>query len=180
MGSSKALPQLTRSRRKRQVFQTFLKDLTETQAYRVAHQNSEHVQKKWGPILRDFEKITPQQYRRFLDFDVNQHWTTLYRQVALSLNNDNFRYALAALAADEVNVADRIDEATKVPGVGIGTASALLCTMDGRWGVWNGTTEAALKKLGLWPIFQRGLATVFLRRPDWSMSDEICKARSRL
>lgn len=132
-----------------------LKGLTETQPYRVACQNSAHVQETWGPILRDYERITPQQYRRFLDFDVNQHWTTLYRQVALSLDNDNFRLALAALTTDEINVAARIDEATEVPGVGIGTASALLCTIDGRWGVLNGTTEAALKKLGLWPIFER-------------------------
>ncbi|SOH95629.1 hypothetical protein SAMN06273572_11341 [Monaibacterium marinum] len=134
-----------------------LKDLTGTQPYRVACQNSGHVQETWGPILRDYERITPQQYRRFLDFDVNQHWTTLYRQVALSLDNDNFRLALAALTTDEVDVVARIDEATEVPGVGIGTASALLCTMDGRWGVWNGTTEAALKKIGLWPSFERGL-----------------------
>lgn len=136
-----------------------LRDLTDTQAYRVARENSAHVQETWGPILRDFENISPRQYRRFLDFDVNQHWTTLYRQVTPALENGNFRNALAALAADDVDVADRIDAATEVPGVGIGTASALLCTMDGRWSVWNGTTEAALKKLGLWPTFPRGLAT---------------------
>ncbi|WP_182912807.1 helix-hairpin-helix domain-containing protein [Paracoccus onubensis] len=134
-----------------------LRDLTETQSYRVARRNSAHVQGTWGPILRDFENITPGQYRRFLDFDENQHWTTLYRQVTPTLENNNFRNALAALAAEDVDVADRIDNATQVPGVGIGTASALLCTMDGRWGVWNGTTEAALKKLGRWPTFPRGL-----------------------
>jgi len=134
-----------------------LKNLTKTEAYRIAKQNSAHVQATWGPILRRFETIKPAQYRRFLDFDVNQHWTTLYRQVTATLEDDNFREVLKKLADDDADIADRIDQATAVPGVGIGTASALLCTMDGRWGVWNGTTEAALKELGLWPTFSRGL-----------------------
>lgn len=134
-----------------------LNDLTKTKSYWIAQQNSANVQSTWGPILHNFEKITPAQYRRFLDFDVNHHWTTLYRQVNATLENDNFRNVLETLANDDAGVSDRIDRATAVPGVGIGTASALLCTMDGRWGVWNGTTEAALKKLGLWPTFPRGL-----------------------
>ncbi len=134
-----------------------LEDLTETESYQNARQNSAQVQETWGPILRDFENITREQYRRFLDFDVNQHWTQLYRQATPTLENDNFRHALAALAAENHDVADRIDNAIKVPGVGIATASALLCTMDGRWGVWNGTTDGALKKLGLYPTFPHGL-----------------------
>jgi hypothetical protein len=134
-----------------------LNSLTETESYRIAQQNSTHVQSTWGPILRDFEKITPAQYRRFLDFDVNQHWTTLYRRVNATLEDDNFCDVLETLADDNADISDRIDQATAVPGVGIGTASALLCTMDGRWGGWNGKTETALKELGLWPAFPRGL-----------------------
>jgi hypothetical protein len=41
-----------------------------------------------------------------------------------------------------------------------------------------------VEAIGTYPyvcsISTDGLATVFLRRPDWSTSDEICKARSRL
>ena len=94
-----------------------LNNLTETESYRVAQQNSAHVQSTWGPILRDFENITPAQYRRFLDFDVNQHWTTLYRRVNATLEDDNFRNVLETLADDDADISDRIDQATAVPGV---------------------------------------------------------------
>ncbi|WP_341485481.1 hypothetical protein [Thioclava sp. GXIMD4215] len=135
-----------------------LRSLAETNAFKIAQSNSLQVQSIWGPILKNYKTITSEQYRRFLDFDVNQHWTSLYRQVTPVLENDNFRVVLQALADDGLSVADRINRATEVQSMGIGTASALLCTMDGRWGVYNGTTEAALKQLGIWPTFERGLS----------------------
>ena len=48
--------------------------------------------------------------------------------------------------------------ASVVKGLGKGLASAiLLAAYPERYGVWNNTSEAALKQLEIWPEFDRGL-----------------------
>ena len=98
-------------------------------------------------------------FRSFLYFENNQHWTGLNRQVSrLTADMDQLRHALTALLDESRPIPERFDEALgSVKGLGKALATAiLLVNYPDHYGVWNNTSEAALKALDLWPPFDRG------------------------
>ncbi|MBW1668647.1 MAG: DUF1016 family protein [Deltaproteobacteria bacterium] len=71
---------------------------------------------------------------------------------------DRLRGALAILVDESQPVADRLDRAIEmVSGMGKNVASAiLLVAQPERYGVWNNRSEANMRRLGIWPKFDRG------------------------
>lgn len=96
--------------------------------------------------------------RSFLYFDNNKHWTGLNRQVnRVCENMAATRAALAALVDESRPLAERMDPATQIKGMGKGIITAILhVTYPNRYGVWNTTSDGALVELGLMPQFERG------------------------
>jgi hypothetical protein len=97
-------------------------------------------------------------FRRFLSFKHNKHWSNLERQVnQVCSDMDGLRRALSTLVDESRSLPDRFDAANELRGLGQAKLSAvLLVAYPERYGIWNGTSEKALKHLGLWPVFRRG------------------------
>lgn len=101
---------------------------------------------------------TEEEFRSFLLFENNRHWTGLHRQgPRMCAEMDRLREALTILVDENQPVADRLDKAIgMVSGMGKNVASAiLLVTYPDRYGVWNNRSEARMKRLGIWPAFDR-------------------------
>lgn len=114
---------------------------------------SDHVIDTWRPIFLDADNVTTGQFREFLKYSVNKHWTGIHRQAGKTVAEmDKLRGLLKTLASDE-NIVDRFNYATgpDIPGVGPAIASGLLIVMVDDYGVWNTVSEKALKSLHLWP-----------------------------
>jgi len=104
-------------------------------------------------------EITADEFYSFLLLENNHHWTGLHRQGSrMCADIDKLREALAILGDETQSVADRLDHGPEmVPGMGKNVASAiLLVTHPDRYGVWNNRSEANMKRLGIWPQFDRG------------------------
>ncbi|SDX00924.1 hypothetical protein [Litoreibacter albidus] len=122
--------------------------------------NEAEVIGRFGPIFHPHEigTISEDDFRDFLKFENNKHWTTLERQKnRLCEDMDDLREALSVLVDETRPIANRFDEASELRGLGKGTMSAiLLVAYPDRYGVWNGVSEAALLNSGLWPKLDRG------------------------
>jgi len=103
--------------------------------------------------------LTEEEFRSFLYFENNRHWTGLYRQAGhITKDMDALRKALSVLQDENRPLADRFDSVVgRLKGFGKALASGILLVMyPERYGVWNSTSESALKMLGIWPQFDRG------------------------
>lgn len=103
--------------------------------------------------------ITEDEFRSFLLLENNHHWSGLHRQgPRMCSNMGKLRKALAALINEAEPVSERLDEAIEmVSGMGKNVASSILMvTQPDRYGVWNNRSEANMKRLGIWPAFDRG------------------------
>jgi hypothetical protein len=68
------------------------------------------------------------------------------------------RKALGVLVDEKKAISERFPQAlSMVPGMGKALATAILTVAyPTKYGVWNNTSEAAIRKVGLWPNFERG------------------------
>jgi hypothetical protein len=118
---------------------------------------------RFRPLLNPaaISRLQPQQYESFLSFRDNCHWTNLGRTKHFTLGNmDALRSGLDVLLDESQSIGHRIDKLeNSIPGVGMAILTAiLLLAHPNAYGVWNGTTEKALKALHLWPAFPRGMS----------------------
>jgi len=103
--------------------------------------------------------ISAEEFKSFLAFENNQHWTGLHRQSSrLCSDMEQLRAALAILVDETTLVNSRLDQVTQmVTGMGKNIATAILTVVFPElYGVWNNRSEGGLKRLDLWPEFERG------------------------
>jgi hypothetical protein len=103
--------------------------------------------------------ITEDEFRSFLLLENNHHWSGLHRQgPRICSDMGKLRKALTTLLNEAEPVSERLDKAIEmVSGMGKNVASSILIvTQPDRYGVWNNRSEAAMKRLGIWPGFDRG------------------------
>jgi len=108
---------------------------------------------------REVGSITEQEFREFLLYENNRHWTGLHRKRSMMTEDmDQLRDGLEILVDEEQDLASRVQAAKqKVDGMGKATISAILVTAyPNQYGVWNNRSEEALKQLDIWPDFGRG------------------------
>lgn len=104
-------------------------------------------------------KLTKDEFTSFLYFENNRHWSGLYRQgLGAASDMKQLRGALAVLLDEGKPIDTRLPTALgMVNGVGKGIATAILTVAyPDQFGVWNNTSEAALRQLGIWPEIERG------------------------
>jgi len=105
------------------------------------------------------ENITEEEFKSFLLLENNQHWSGLHRHAPrLCSDMDLLKRSLKILIDEEKPVNERLDRSIEmVNGLGKAVTTAiLLIVQPDKYGVWNGTSEQGLKKLDLWPGFDRG------------------------
>jgi len=110
--------------------------------------------------LNNLPNLSVEEFSSFLYFENNKHWSGLHRHVGkLTADMDKLRHALTILLNENCPLAERFDEvvsSSMVKGLGKGLATAiLLVAYPERYGVWNNTSEAALRQMGIWPEFDR-------------------------
>src|SRR5207249_3184628 len=95
----------------------------------------------------------------FLYFENNRHWSGLHRQgFRAAADMGKLRQALGILLDEDRPIRDRFPEALGMVS-GFGKASAtgiLMVAYPDKYGVWNNTSEAALRQVGLWPNLEKG------------------------
>lgn len=115
---------------------------------------------RFGPLFRNPDTLTEADFRSFLAFENNRHWTGLHRQGPNLLEQgiDHLRKTIAVLIDESRPIAERYDIAVeRQKGMSKGIATAILLVADpSRNGVWNATSEAGLIELGEWPELPRG------------------------
>jgi len=124
----------------------------------------EEVLDRYQPCftLAGISNLTAEQFLGFLLFRNNHHWTGLQRMgPAIVGDMDRLKAALNELLDESVPISHRLD--SLLPGgkarvLRLGKAvltPILLIAHPDRYGVWNGTSEGALRNLGLWHGFDR-------------------------
>lgn len=124
-------------------------------------ENRDAVITRYQPIfgLENIAYLSEEDFRSFLYFENNRHWSGLYRHVTtLTENMDALRESLAILLDPEQPLVNRYDWAvSRIKGLGKAVATAiLLVSSPTEYGVWNNTSERALRHLGLWQEFVKG------------------------
>lgn len=121
----------------------------------------DEVLARYRPIFSSehIPSLTKERFTSFLYIENNHHWSGLYRKgLGAAEDMDTLRQALAVLLDESRPIQERfpnaLDQAT---GLGKGIATAILTVAyPDKYGVWNNTSEAALRKMGIWPDFARG------------------------
>ena len=119
----------------------------------------EEVLSRFSPIFQPsaVRLLEESAFRQFLSFKNNKHWTGLERQPELFADMGRLREALGTLVDETRPIQHRVNFANEVPGMGEAKFSAILhVAYPSKYGVWNGTSEKALRHFGLWPETPRG------------------------
>ena len=123
------------------------------------------VRARFQPVFdpRNLSTLTKENFLPFLNFSNNQHWSGLHRKgPEICSNMARLRAALAVLLDESRSIDQKIDELrpggrVAVSGMGRAILTAILVVMyPDQYGVWNNTSENAIKVLGLWPKIKRG------------------------
>lgn len=118
------------------------------------------VYQRYQPIFSQehIQNLTKDEFLSFLDSKNNRHWSNLTRQSGkITSNMQNLRDALGILLEESVPLKERLDQISssgqnKVPGLGRAVITPiLLISHPDKYGVWNSTSEAGMKTLGVWP-----------------------------
>jgi hypothetical protein len=119
------------------------------------------VLERYQPMfsLNNLSALTSEEFQGFLNFKNNRHWSGLHRQgPRICQDMDSLRRALLGLHDHSRPIDARWNTATgTVKHLGKATLCAVLHIMYPQEnGVWNQTSEDALKRLRIWPDFDRG------------------------
>ena len=116
-----------------------------------------HFGKLFAPTR--LERLTEEEFKSFLAFKNNKHWSGLTRhQERMCSDMPKLREALSLLLDENRPIDARYTQAVvMINGMGKAVATGiLLMVFPDKYGIWNNTSEAGLKAIGLWPDFERG------------------------
>ena len=138
-----------------------VESLKGTDIYKEIVEPRDAVLARFQPVFAPSHvaEITENEFRSFLLLENNHHWSGLHRQGSrMCADMGRLRDALTILVDESQPVADRLDRAIEmVSGMGKNIASAILLIIQPeQYGVWNNRSEANMKRLGIWPKFDRG------------------------
>jgi hypothetical protein len=112
---------------------------------------------QYGKLFRpeNIANLTEDQFKAFLLFKNNKHWTGLQRQSSIYADMDRLKTALRVLLDEAQPIQARLDKITDKSGPlyikGLGRAvltPILLCVYPDRYAVYNRISEEGLTRLG--------------------------------
>lgn len=135
--------------------------LKKSATYKQIVEPKDEVLARFQPVFtaEHVKSITEDEFRAFLILDNNHHWSGLQRQgPRMCSSMTKLRKALGILVDETKQVDDRLNKAIKmVSGMGKNVATAILIVIQpDKYGVWNNRSEANMKRLNIWPEFERG------------------------
>jgi hypothetical protein len=108
--------------------------------------------------LSHLDVLTADEFKSFLLDSNNHHWSGLYRKGGRACDDmPNLRNMLKVLLDETRPIDERFDQViNKVTGMGKALMTAiLLVAYPDHYGVWNNTSESALKSLEIWPKYEQ-------------------------
>ncbi len=116
---------------------------------------------RYKPIfsVEHIRELSKEEFTSFLYSDNNHHWSGLYRKgLHAAEDMGQLKAALGVLLDERRPIRMRLNEALpKVAGLGKGIATSILTVAyPDQYGVWNSTSEAALRHYRLWPAPEHG------------------------
>jgi len=121
---------------------------------------------RYGYIFQpgNLDNLTKEDFLSFLLVKNNLHWEGIHRhQESIILDMEKLKRTLTFLLNESKSITDRLNSLSPKNGEyyikGLGKAiitPILLVVYPDKYGVWNQKSEDALKKLELFPEFQRG------------------------
>ncbi len=121
----------------------------------------DHVLRRYADTFTPsgIDVLTADEFGGFLQFENNGHWWGLHRdQARMTHSMDLLRWALGVLVDESRPIEERVDEIDPidghqaVPGLDRSVYTPiLLVSKPDAYGVWNTISEAAMRRLGLWP-----------------------------
>lgn len=126
----------------------------------------EDVLNHYQPIFSPdhIPNLTTDEFKSFLLIRNNQHWDSIHRQGNRIVEDmEALRDALLALLDESRSIEERLRELRpkgrepKIKGLARSVITPiLLVAYPTRYGVWNRIAATAMKKLGIFPLFERG------------------------
>jgi hypothetical protein len=121
----------------------------------------DQVLARYSPIFSpvNVDNLSREDFTSFLYIENNHHWSGLHRKgLGAATDIDKLRRSLAVLLDESRPIRQRFPQALEiVDGLGKGIATAVLTVAyPDKYGVWNNTSEAALRESSLWDTFERG------------------------
>jgi len=136
--------------------------------YKRLPQLKMEVTARYGPAFSpgQIDQLREEDFRGFLLPENNKRWTGLYRRGYLACDDmSKLRTALALLVDESVPLAERLDKLLPksqpplVPNLGRALLTAILhIVYPDKYGVWNQTSQDAMKQLRIWPEFEWGMS----------------------
>ena len=113
---------------------------------------------------KNLKNLSKEDFQSFLLIKNNYHWEGIHRQQGLITSDMlKLKKALATLLDESKPIQTRLDflfpkgSENYIKGLGKAVVTPILLVVyPDKYGVWNQKSEAALKKLELFPEFQRG------------------------
>jgi hypothetical protein len=111
----------------------------------------------YGELFRpdNIDNLTEEQFKAFLLFKNNKHWTGIHRQPNIYADLERLKTTLKALLDERQPIQVRLDKITDVTSPlyirGLGRAvltPILMCVYPEKYAVYNSISEAALIRLG--------------------------------
>lgn len=119
------------------------------------------VRGRYVPVFapEGISSLDAETFRGFLRFENNQHWSNLHRQGGwMTENMEKLRKALGILVDETMPIRTRLNRLRPpngdpmVKGLARSVITAMLqIVYPDKYGVLNGTAEAGMKQLGVWP-----------------------------
>lgn len=126
----------------------------------------DEVLNRYQPIFAPGQvgSMSKEDYLSFLTFNNNKHWKALQRIGPMqTIDMNSLREALSILVDENQGIKERLDiilpnSGALIPWFGRATITPILMiSYPEKYGVLNNPTEAGLRKIGLWPAFDKNV-----------------------
>ncbi|MBX9769889.1 MAG: hypothetical protein K2X29_00875, partial [Candidatus Obscuribacterales bacterium] len=129
--------------------------LRQSDQYKDIVEPKENVLRRFQALFSpaNIASLTKEDFCAFLDKENNHHWSGLNRHPKIYQDMNRLKTALTYLVDDSKSIERRLDQAiSTVPGMGKAIATAILfvCFPE-KYGVWNQTSESAMRRLNIFP-----------------------------
>lgn len=136
-------------------------ELKKSETWKQIVEPRDSVFTRFQPIFEPahIPTLTVEEFRPFLYFKYNHHWTGLYRQVnQVCADMPRLREALLVLTDETRPIKTRLDEVGEaIKGMGKAIITSILTVaFPAKYGVWNSVSAGGLLNLHIWPDFERG------------------------
>lgn len=130
-----------------------LKILVDPNFLKDQEKNKSTVIRNYGLVFSssNIKQLTEYEFREFLKYENNLHWTGLQRQGSnLCKDMKKLRDTLELLIDETVPLSNRVTRAEKTPYMGKAIITAVLqVAFPWKYSIWNDTSEDAMIKLGI-------------------------------